>query len=132
MQTRLLAFLADTQRFICAERPEPRPNSSWEASRSVNYGQGLARLSLGARDFAGNVTPLGSVLVQSFKLADGTPCLKAHLAWPESDANITHPIFSKPHLEWANEAAQLASAWLSGPPARISPVDQDTELLAAG
>ena len=132
MQTRLLAFLADTQRLICADRPQPRPEASWEVSRSVNYVQGLARLSLGAKDKLGKVTPLGSVLVQSFKLADGTPCLKAHLAWPDSDASISHPIFSKPHLEWANEAAQLAAAWLSGPPAKASPIAQETELLAAG
>jgi hypothetical protein len=132
MQTRLLAFLADTQSSLFAERPEPRPDTSWHTSRSVNYRQGLARLVLGAKDKAGKVTPLGTILVQSFKLADGTPCLKAHLAWPESDGNIMHPIYAKPFLDWANEAAQLASAWLSGPPAKMTPVIQDTELLAAG
>jgi hypothetical protein len=132
MQTRLLAFLAETQRFICAERPEPQPESSWVTSRSVNYGQGLARLTIGAKDRAGKLTALGSVLVQSFKLADGTPCLKAHLAWPESDANIIHPIYSKPNLEWENEAALLASTWLSGPPAKVLPIVQEAALLAAG
>jgi hypothetical protein len=132
MQTRLLAFLAATQRAICSERSEPRPGSGWDASRSVNYAQGLARLVLGARDQDGKVSPLGSVLLQSFKLADGTLCLKAHLSWQESDADVTRPIYAKPHLEWDGEAAQLAGAWLSGPPAKVSPIVQEPELLAAG
>jgi hypothetical protein len=132
MQTRLLAFLAETERAIVAERSEPRPESVWEASRSVNYVQGLARLTLGARDRAGSVRPLGSVLVQLFKLADGTPCLKAHLTWPESDAEIAHPIYSKPTLDWTIEATQLAAAWLAGPPGRVTPISQEPDLMAAG
>lgn len=132
MQTRLLAFLDETQRSICSERPEPRPGSVWDASRSVNYTLGLARLVLGSRDPAGKLSPIGCLLLQSFKLADGTLCLKANLTWNESDVEISHPIYAKPVLEWAGEAGLLAAAWLAGPPPKVAPIVQEPELLAAG
>jgi hypothetical protein len=72
------------------------------------------------------------VLVQEFKLADGTHCLKANLSWQESDAEVAHPIYAKPHLDWQHEAAQLAAAWTAGPPAKVTPLVDEPELLAAG
>jgi hypothetical protein len=132
MQTRLLAFLAETQRAICAERSEPRPGSAWEASRSVNYALGLARLNLASKEFSGKTSSLGSLLLQSFKLADGTLCLKANLSWPGSTADVSRPIYAKPGLDWEEEARALASLWLSGPPADVVHVEREPELLAAG
>ncbi|MGA2691982.1 MAG: hypothetical protein ABSF76_06415 [Opitutaceae bacterium] len=132
MHTRLLAFLEETQRAIVAGRPRPLPDADWHTSRSVNYRLGLARLALGARDKTGKVAQLGSVLVQAFKLADESLCLKANLAWQENDAEIAHPIFANPHLNWGHEAIQLANTWIAGPPAKVTPMSHEPEMLAAG
>jgi len=130
MQTRLLAFLAETERAVRVGKPEPLPGSQWEAARSVNYGLGLARLSLGARSISGE--HVAHLLLQSFKLADGTVCLKANLAWTEAGAELSHPIYSKPSLDWGAEALRLAAVWLSGPTAKPLPISETPELLAAG
>lgn len=135
MQTRLLAFLSETERAVRAERPEPAPGAQWETTRSVNYRLGLARLTLGARTASGELRPMGGLLLQSFELADQTVCLRATVTWQNSGSEISHPIFAKPLLDWGAEAERLATVWMSGPPAAIlaSPVEAaEPALLAAG
>ena len=132
MQTRLLAFLAETERSIRAGRPEPQPGATWENSRSVNYRLGLARLSLWARAASGELSPLGTVLLQSFKLADGNVCLKANLTWQEGGIEISHSIYAKPEVEWEAEAGRVAAFWVAGPASKDAPLQEPPELLAAG
>jgi hypothetical protein len=137
MQTRLLAFLADTEQAIRSERNEPRKACSWDNSRSVNYSAGVARMAFGARESSGETRPLGGLLLQSFELADATICLKATLSWQDSDLQFCIPIFAKPALDWDAEARRLAETWLSGPtPANaarpIAVSADDPALLAAG
>ncbi|HEY1763995.1 MAG TPA: hypothetical protein VGF85_03665 [Opitutaceae bacterium] len=132
MQTRLLAFLAETERSIRAGKSEPREGATWEILRSVNYRLGLARLALAARDPSGIVTPIGAVLLQSFKLADGNVCLRANLAWQEAGQETSLTIYAKPDLQWQAEAERVASAWLTGPVAKDAALHETTPLLAAG
>jgi len=132
MQTRLLAFLAETERSIRAEKTEPRPGAAWEMSRSVNYGLGLARLTLASRDSSGALSALGAVLLQSSKLADGTLSLRANLSWQDAGAEVSHPIYAKPEVDWRAESVRLSSSWLAGPPAKAPAAVEDSALLAAG
>jgi hypothetical protein len=132
MQTRLLAFLSETESAIRARRPEPRSGAAWETSRTVNYGLGLARLVLGARDSSGDFSQLGDLLLQSFQLADGSLCLRARLSWKDSKAEVSRPVYEKPELEWGSEAGCLAVAWMDGPPEQAAGPSQEPALLAAG
>jgi hypothetical protein len=133
MQTRLLAFLHETERSIRAGKPEPAPSATWETTRSVNYALGLAKLTLAAKTGTGPATPQGSVLLQSFKLADSTVCLKATLSWGGAEMDVTHPIFSKPTLNWEAEASRLADAWICGPAEQAAEIrHEESILLAAG
>ena len=132
MQTRLLAFLAETEHAVRAEKPEPMAGATWETARSVNFGLGLARLTFSARRSTGEHVLLGGLLLQSFKLADGTVCLKATLTWHDSESEISHPIYAKPLLDWKAEAERLAAVWMAGPAPRQIEVAEVPELLAAG
>ncbi len=132
MQTRLLAFLAETERSIRTGKPEPREGATWQNLRSVNYRLGLARLALAARDSSGLITPMGTVLLQSFKLADGSVCLKANLTWQDGGSESTHSIYAKPKVEWEAEAGRVAASWLAGPSAKEAALHEAPALLAAG
>lgn len=111
MHTRLLSFLSDFERALAADDPAPL-DGTWETSRTVNYHLGLARLNLGVRTTSGLISR-GQVLLQSYALADGTPCLKAGLSWNGSAQNATHSIFSKPDVNWTSEARKVAAEWMA-------------------
>lgn len=114
MHTRLLSFLADFERSLAADDPAPL-DGSWETTRTVNYHLGLARLNLNVRT-TGNLVPRGQVLLQSYQLADGTPCLKASLTWAGTENAQTRAIYSKPDVNWTSEARKVAAEWMAGVP----------------
>jgi hypothetical protein len=114
MSPRLLSFLSDLERALQMDDPSPR-GGAWENTRTVNYGQGLARLMLSTRNELEMLQPLGSILLQSFQLADGTVCLKIFLNWNGSESQAAHAIYAREDVNWTSEARQLASAWLNGP-----------------
>src|SRR5688572_5393025 len=93
MHSRLLSFLADFERALLADDPSP-DDGTWQTSRTVNYQNGLARLQLNVNLPDRSVKPRGSVLVQGYRLADGTACLKAHLNWAGSDSSMIQSVFS--------------------------------------
>lgn len=108
---RLLSFLTEIERAIAADDPSPL-GGSWENTRTVNYHEGLARLTLVAR--VGNRTQnLGAVLLQGFVLADGSRCLKAFLSWQQGGAPFVHAVYEKPDLDWSSQARSIASNWLN-------------------
>ncbi len=113
---RLLSFHSDIERALIAESPVV-DGGAWETQRMVNFHVGLARLTLAARP--GTELPVtgGSILVQSFELADGSLCLKASLNWKDSEVAPVISVYSTPTLNWKLEASRIASAWLEGPPA---------------
>jgi hypothetical protein len=116
MHTRLLSFLTDVENALAADDPTPS-DGSWDTSRTINYHLGLARLTLGVR-MAGQKTEVrGAILLQCYKLADGTPCLKAALTWTGNTATIVRSIYSKPDVSWTSEARKVGAEWLAGPPA---------------
>lgn len=135
MHTRLLSFLTDVERALAADDPSPA-DGAWDAVRTVNYHLGLARLVLGVRrPGAGPVEPRGTILLQSYQLADGTPCLKAALSWAGSTASALRAIYSKPDVNWTGEARKVAAEWLAGPPAAAAeaaalPAAEPTQSLA--
>jgi hypothetical protein len=118
MHNRLLSFLTDVEKALVADDPAPS-DGSWEAARTVNYHLGLARLMLGVRlPEGGKTDPRGTILLQSYQLADGTPCLKAALSWTGSDRNTVRSLFTKPEVDWTREARKIAAEWMAGPPAK--------------
>lgn len=115
MHTRLLSFLSDFERSLAIDDPEP-DGGCWDATRTVNYQAGLARLELGVRQGQA-VTPRGHVLLQGYQLADGTPCLKAALGWHGAAETTERAIYAKPEVNWTGEARKLAAEWAAGAPA---------------
>lgn len=113
MHSRLLSFLSDVESTF---RASETVNGSFKASRTVNYRLGLARLNLamtpGALGTAGNTA---TILIQSFRLADGSPCMKAQVSWPGSESRAIHAIHAKPGTDWTAEAAKVADILKAGP-----------------
>ncbi len=132
MHSRLLSFLSDIERSLHADDPAP-DDGSWETSRTVNYHLGLARLTLAVKSAAG-LTPRGSILLQGYQLADGTPCLKAAMAWHGSENSGVRAIYSKPDLNWTSEARKVAAEWMAGPPTGVLATEHEPHaaLAAAG
>jgi len=130
--TRLLSFLSDFEKSLAADDPSPN-DGSWETSRAVNYHQGLARLVVGVRTAEGRQNR-GSVLLQSYALADGTRCLKAVLAWEESPQTVARSIYSKFDTDWTREARKVAAEWMVGAPATSAAdeIEDLAPLAAAG
>ncbi|HEY4300151.1 MAG TPA: hypothetical protein VGM73_04720 [Candidatus Didemnitutus sp.] len=130
MHTRLLSFLTDVEKALAADDPSPS-DGSWDTSRTINYHLGLARLSLGARLAGEKTEARGAILLQCYKLADGTPCLKAALTWKSSTATTVRSIYSKPDINWGTEARKIGAEWLAGPPAVAVPVPVDVNVPVA-
>lgn len=118
MPTRILSLLSDIERLVLKESPVPT-DGTWDNSRMVNYQSGLARLTLSVRSEANRTRHVGSILLQSFDLADRSFCLKANLFWTEGPgaSEIVHALYEKPGMNWENEAREIATKWLAGPPA---------------
>ena len=110
---RLLSFLSDIESALSADEPAPE-GGSWQTTRTVNNGVGLARLYLSSRHGSERTEALGAVQLQSHHLADGSLCLKAFLSWNGNGAETVHAIYDRPNLDWAVEARRLAKAWLEG------------------
>lgn len=117
MHTRLLSFLSDIETALAADDPAPVEDGCWDNSRTVNYHLGLARLNLNVRVPAQPLQPRGSILLQCYSLADGTPCLKAAMSWNGREESSVRAIYTKPGLDWKSEARKVAAEWMGGPPA---------------
>lgn len=115
---RLLSFLTDIERSIRLEA-NAGEGAIWDSARIVNFKTGLARLTLALRE-QDTGFPQGTVLVQHFALANGSFCLKAHLAWDGAEAGTVMSVYDTPLLNWKLEASRIASAWLAGPPAEAT------------
>jgi hypothetical protein len=126
MATRLLSFLTDIEKALIKESVS-NMGPTWDAARMVSYHQSLARLILTTPKDAENPAPGGTVFLQCFLLADGSPCLKATLGWDGSAASSVISVYSKPKVDWKAEAAAIASSWLAGPPAVVAPVEVASE-----
>lgn len=118
MHTRLLSFLTDIECSMAADDPAPS-DGSWETTRTVNYNQGLARLVLAVRLPNKDLEPRGTIMLQSYLLADESTCLKAILTWTGSENKIVRSIYAKPETSWTSEARKVAAEWMAGPPAKM-------------
>ncbi len=116
MHSHLLSLLSDFERALAAAEPIPDAGT-WETERMVNYRTGLARLQLAVRAAGNPRKARGSVLLQGFKLADGSACLKFQFSWTGTEATATHTLFAKSGCDWKSEARRLAALWQAGPPA---------------
>lgn len=114
MHAPLLSFLTAFEHALVAAEPKPEGDGSWVFERSVNYGQGLARMSISVRQ-PGAATARGHAALQGYRLGDGTLCLKASLHWTGTDQTRTRSIYSKPDIDWNLEAQRTAADWLQGP-----------------
>lgn len=117
MHDRLLSFLSDLQNALLADDPAPGDGGSWSCGRMVNYQLGLARMTLAVDLPTGGREARGTVMLQSYALADGTPCLKAVLGWTGRENTQIRPIYARPEVDWRREARQVAAEWMAGPPA---------------
>jgi len=79
----------------------------------INYHEGIARLAL-ATQHGPDTLALGTVVVQSFRLADGTTCIKTSLKWKDSASEVIQAIYEKPETDWTAEARTTAANWLNG------------------
>ncbi len=132
MASRLLSFLTDIEKSLLAELAM-LDGSPWETSRVVSYHQGLARMTLGQRMPKGTENK-GTIFLQSYLLADGSQCLKASLTWVGCTETQVIAVYAKPQVNWRTEAAAIAAAWTSGPPASEEAVEaavQEADALAA-
>lgn len=129
MSLRLLSFLSDIERALQAGEA-PSRGTVWDNIRTVNYHHGLARISLAVRRDAGAAQPLGTILLQSFRLADGTICLKAFLSWAGNPTQTVHAIYERTDSDWAVEARRISSAWRHGF-AKATGAEAPAERLAA-
>jgi hypothetical protein len=112
---RLLSFLNDIETAL-KQQAAVNPGPAWDVSRMVNYHQNLARMMLVPTGGASSSSRSGSVLLQSFLLADGSLCVKASLNWDGSAAQPVISVYAKPQVDWPAEARRIAGAWLAGPP----------------
>jgi hypothetical protein len=119
MATRLLSFLSDIEKALIKESAS-NMGPAWEYARMVSYHNRMARLTITPQKGSEAGTPAGTVFLQSFRLADGSPCLKATLGWDGSTSSSVVSVYSKPEVNWNAEAARIASAWLAGPAAEAA------------
>jgi hypothetical protein len=77
-------------------------------ARTVNFNKGLARLVFNDGS--------GSILLQSFTLADGQICVKAMLEWSGASKPGVQSIYPKEDYNWLGAACRIAEAWMDGPP----------------
>jgi hypothetical protein len=125
---RLLSFLTEIERAIRMEANADE-TSIWTASRIVNFGAGLARLTLTCHDDSG--MPTGTILIQHYALASGDICLKASLGWEGAEERSIISVYETPLLNWKLEASRIATGWLAGPPAKTtSMVPSNEERIA--
>jgi hypothetical protein len=117
MHTRLLSFLCDIQNALLADDPAPADGGSWACGRTVNYQLGLARMTLAVNLPTGDREDRGTVMLQSYALADGTPCIKAVLGWIGREESQDRAIYARPDVDWRREARQIAAEWMAVPPA---------------
>ena len=131
---RLLSFITDIERAVRLEA-NAGDNEIWDSTRIVNFPAGLARLTLAAKD-ADSGMPHGTVVIQHFRLANGSFCLKASLAWQGSEATSVLSVYETPNLNWKLEAGRIATDWLAGPPAEtaVTPMTADApeRMVAVG
>ncbi len=92
---------------------------TWDITRMVNYHHGLGRMTLTPPAGADASQMRGTIFLQTYKLADGSLCLKANLSWFGSEQFVALTVFSKPSLKWRTETARIASTWLAGPPPAV-------------
>jgi len=132
MPIRLLSFLNDFEQALAADDPSP-DDGSWYCERNANYHLGLARLTLRVRHGSESSKPRGAVLVQSYKLADGSQCLKATLSWAGADAPAAYSVYDQPTTSWKSEARRMSAVWRAGPPpaARVETLTEGEPALAA-
>jgi len=122
---RLLSFLTDVEQSLGFDEPAPQ-GGRWNNTRMINYHQGIARLALASQQGPVSTT-LGTVLVQSFRLADGSTCLKASLKWKDNPSEVIQAIYEKPETDWTAEARTIAAGWLNG----MTSVETEAELELA-
>ena len=134
MSIRLASFLSTIESALPSEGPS-RDEAGWANTRSINYQLGLARLVLGSPQGGAAVRPQGSILLQAFALADGSPCLKANLYWADRSAgesSAVHTVYPKDGTDWAVEAGRVAAAWIAGHvPAKFQPIEGAEHLARA-
>lgn len=131
MNTRLLSFLSDFENALLADDPAPGDGGTWQSTRAVNYHLGLARLTLKVALPSGQIEARGTILMQSYALADETTCLKASLNWEGRDQAVQRSIYSKPGVDWKREARKIAAEWMAGPPAVLEAAPAHEVPLAA-
>lgn len=138
MSPRLLSLLTDIEQALRASHPAP-DGGTWDTLRLINFRQGLARLTLAVRSPTRVTSTAGSILLQSFTLADGALCVKANFSWQGTENTAVFAVYAQPGTNWRAEAVQLAGQWLDGrlawsetaTPARMAPPGNHAEAMVA-
>jgi hypothetical protein len=125
---RLISFLTAIEQSLGLDEPCPQ-GGSWDNTRMTNYHQGIARLALATKQ-GGASSPLGTILVQSFYLADGAACLKISLKWKDNPSEVMQTIYETPETDWTGVARTIAATWLNSM-ASVDTVAEEAELELA-
>jgi hypothetical protein len=126
MHTRLISILTAIEHSLLADDPSP-DDGSWDSVRTVNYSSGIARMRLSVRDPSGALKPRGAVLLQGFRLADESTCLKATLTWHGTETSVTRSVYEKPGTDWTYEARRITAEWAGGPPPAQEPLTDTSD-----
>ena len=126
MHTRLISILTAVENALIADDPSP-DEGTWHTARSVNFHGGIAQMNLSVKSTGGEIKPRGAILLQGFRLADDSICLKATFSWHGASQSAERAIYEKPGVDWSYESRRLAAEWAGGPP----PVEQETAAGAA-
>jgi len=126
MHARLISILTAIENSLLADDPSP-DDGSWQTVRTVNYSTGIARMRLSVKDASGALKPRGAFLVQGFRLADESTCLRATLTWHGTETSVTRSVYEKPGIDWTYEARRITAEWAGGPPPAPEPQTDTTD-----
>lgn len=116
---RLLSFISEIEKAIAAESPMV-DGGAWKTIRTINFAKGIAKVDITALSSDMLAHTGGSILVQAFALADGTPCLKVRIDWREGiGAPAEFSVFSTPVSNMKLDASRIGSRFVEGPPAGV-------------
>jgi len=124
---RLLSFLTQIEKALANIGCEAASKSG--SQRVVNFHKGICRLAF--PDGA------GSIVLQSYVLADGQSCLKAVLSWRGSNEVSHEAVYPQGDFNWTLAADRIAEIWNAGPTAapksaESSNIDLDAIQAAIG
>ena len=110
---RLITTIALIEKAI-EEKSSSSNVTSWNKVRSINYHEGVARLSFVSQESGKETQTIGSIILKSYELAGNNTCLKAHLNWANKPEGQVITLYPKDQPKLHEGTKEIAEAWLGG------------------